>query len=137
MGQLDLHRVILARVQAGVQLSASNDGDGVTGLFEGDADRLHSAGELLRIEVVGEQVNVFGGPVHQTVGGQRVATGEGETVFLGGSQPYAGQLPVPWIHVWMAISRLPGQAPGTVAPRACGTAAAAPIAATPASVPRH
>jgi hypothetical protein len=34
----------------------------------GGADRLHSTGELVWIKVVGEQVNVFGGPVHQAVG---------------------------------------------------------------------
>ncbi|MGH3875376.1 MAG: hypothetical protein ACRDSR_28430 [Pseudonocardiaceae bacterium] len=67
----------------------------MTGLLVGGADLLHRAAELFRIEVIGEQVNVLGDPVHQAVGGRRVAAGAGESVFLNGGQPYASQFSVP------------------------------------------
>ena len=96
--QFDLHGVILAHVESGVQIGSSNDGDGLAGSLIGSTDRLYGAGELVRIEVIGEEVHVFGGPVHQAVRHQRVAAGQCEPVVLRSGQPDSGELAVPWIH---------------------------------------
>lgn len=50
------------------------------------------------IIAIGEEVDIFGGPLHNAVSDEGVAAAQGETVILGGRQRDSGYLCLEWIN---------------------------------------